>query len=311
MSGKSLLYTAVLASVCLPSTILVVSAPALALTVQAESQRAVHDASDEQLASFLWSASVTQRAAAAIEVGRRHLRSAAPGLGQLLRDDNEAVRYAAAAALLDMGDTTGVAVVRARLASSGATGVERSLAARKLAEHGDLSGIELARTNLCHKLSGFRLDAVEVLSHSPNPQEAMAALEGGSRDPVALVRIATARCLGRRGDDASIALLSIMLKDEDANVRASAALHLAETGRYDTIPALVGALADSSTAVVGRVSSMLQKLTGYTPRCRTGDEASNRKLEAEWLQWWEGNKGNYPATGRVPVGLSKSSSGVQ
>jgi HEAT repeat protein len=277
---------------------IVVPAAALATASLGRECAVVRAANDEQLVGLLSSKSDSQKTAAAMEAGVRRLRAAVPALRQLLQDDAEGVRYAAAAALLDVDDTSGISIVRARLTSEGISAMGRRFAARNLAEHGDLSGIDIARANLGSELYTARMDSIVVLSYSLDAREAEAALQAGAKDRVVLVRITTTRCLGRRGDDASITLLSTMLRDDDVNVRAGAAVSLADTRRCDALPLLLGALADPTEAVVGRASAMLQKLTGYKPVRRSGSDAANRKLEAEWLEWWRSNQAQYPAGGK-------------
>jgi hypothetical protein len=118
----------------------------------------------------------------------------------------------------------------------------------------------------------------------------LAALVALGKDPVPLVRIASARSLGASRDPAAVApLRDLSTRDADWRVRAAAVLALGDTGGPEAITALIEAMATAEGRLLDDINATLFRVTGW-----------NLVYPEVWAQSWRDAKGEAPAPPKDP-----------
>jgi HEAT repeat protein len=197
------------------------------------------------------------RQTAASTLGDMKARTSIPKLRDALDDDSAAVSFAAAQALWQMGDDSGLSILIQVL--EGERGVAPSFIHAKwhdirkkmrdpkyLAEFGALQaagaflgpagfGVGLVEEIAKDKSSGARALAAAMLARNSESGSRI-ALENALQDKSWLVRASAAQAMGTRGNSASIDLLAPLLEDSNAEVRYNAAAAVMRLSPRVTVP---------------------------------------------------------------------------
>ncbi len=191
------------------------------------------------------------RQTAAATLGQMHAESAIPSLKTALNDASGEVAFAAAKALWDMGDRSGLDLIEDVLtgqekASDGALGAAR----RKLHDPKALTMMGLREASGA-LLGPFNLGIV--------------AAEQALKDGSASARALATTLLAQHCDAESLRLLEwSCLKDKSWAVRAASAKTLGQCGNPDAIPTLEQNLSDSNAAVKSMSAGAVIRLS-YKP----------------------------------------------
>lgn len=247
-----------------------------------------------ELVELLKDTRMNYRSSALQELGKRKEKSALADIRALLADHIPFVQVDAAKALLDMGDFSGIQTLRDVMASPSSTPGTALKAAGILASHGDLSGETLAKSKLGSKYFTRRMDALDVLKNSADPEVAYIALQIGIEDEDLLVRRVAASALAEKGTLRSLEMLRTLLSSPDYDSRSAAVVAISKSRLWNGIPLLITALSDPCEVVRDRAAWELENLTGEKKNrnVRTQDRAA--KLQNEWQLWWETNKKDCP-----------------
>ncbi len=190
-------------------------------------------------ATQLKSSSEEERRDAAIQLARLKGETAFAALGSAVNDTSPRVRAAVVAALAERGDEAAVPILATRLAKDKDTFVRRTIAYALGRFHGSERTTALA-TALLDKELEIRAAAAVSLGDHPDAG-ALQPLAGALSDNNAFVRAHAARALGVNGRSAVhtvTALIALLTKDEDPEVRRQAANALGQIGARDALPAL-------------------------------------------------------------------------
>lgn len=191
------------------------------------------------------------RQTAASMLGEMQARSATPALRTAMDDNFPEVRFAAAKALFDLGDTSGLSLIQQVLLGERKDGppllkgkIEE--AKRTLHEPSQLAvlgikqalgalpgpfgmGASSAEELLSDRGSPGRAIAADILSAAPDP-DALPLLEWALTDRSWMVRAAAAKALGTRGNAASVDKLAPLLTDPHHLARFMAAASILKIG---------------------------------------------------------------------------------
>ena len=194
------------------------------------------------------------RQQAALALGEMKARQSIPVLKTALEDTGE-VAFAAAKALMDMGDVAGQEMLVEVLAGERKETPGIMTNARRTAEHklrhpqglllmgaGDAvgtmfapggMGIMAAQDAIALRGKGApgRMAAAAYLTKDPDPY-AVTLLEWALGDDNHLVRVEAAKGLGKRGNAGSVAKLRPLLKDDHTAVRTMAAASIIRLSSY-------------------------------------------------------------------------------
>ncbi|MCC6483680.1 MAG: HEAT repeat domain-containing protein [Armatimonadetes bacterium] len=245
-----------------------------------------------ELVGLLSSGLSIDRFDAALELGRRGDVSVIPAMKAALGDPERFVRMRIAAALLDLGDRSGVEVLH-EVVTSGEP--YWSLAAAEvLAHHGDTFGRDLIRK--AHSSSSWvaRSSALRASADLPEgpPYDAVAA---GLEDSQQIVRLTALRAAQMCHDPRVKDLVRKALSSSDTLLRARAAIIIAEEGQPADIPALIALLTAPDGVTRSAVLRALQSLTGRASPSKTVlTLKAATAIRAEWEQWWAENQSQFP-----------------
>jgi len=188
------------------------------------------------------------RQTAAATLGQMRAKSAMPSLKTALNDASGEVAFAAAKALWDMGDRSGLNLIEDVLtgqekASDGALGAAR----RKLHDPKALTVMGL------REASGVLLGPFNL---------GIVAAEQALKDGSASARVLSTTLLAEHCDAESLRLLKwSCLKDKSWAVRAASAKALGQCGNPDAIPTLEQNLSDSNAAVKSMSAGAIIRLS--------------------------------------------------
>ena len=236
------------------------------------------------------------RAQAAWELGRRKAMDAVTPLRTLLNDGDTIVRLRAAVALEELGDKSGLQVLRELLTSRDILPQTALKAVQVLARHGDEVGMALAKSELASPRFTHRMAALSALNASKNEETAYAALQIGLRDKERLVQAVAINLLEKRATRRGVDLLSSLLSDPDYSLRGIAVRAIGRTRLWDAVPVLLDALANPDRWVRYSAAGSLNIITGRDRpilQALSADRAGD--LEREWREWWEANKDKRPS----------------
>jgi len=244
------------------------------------------------------------RSAAARELGQRKVTQAVAPLKELLSDPLHYVRVTAAEALLELGDRSGIALLREEVAAGSIRAFD---AARYLLAHGDNTGLQLVKSKLTSTRTVERSLAIGALSRSNDEELVYSTLVGGLKDMDPSIR---GQCIFRIGDlgtQRSVGLLkSLYPLVGSPSERACLMQAAARTGLWDAIPALLEGLDDPEFLVRTNAATYLNLLTGQSKPVSVRDPERAKALSQQWRQWWDANKGSYPPGGRSDAPFLKS-----
>ena len=268
-------------------------------------------ASSAELITSMSDKNALYRSAAAQELGRRKVSSAASGLKVLLQDNVLAIRVDAAEALLAIGDKSGMPALRNIIKDTQATPTTALRAAKALAAAGDDTGLALANSQLQNKYSMNRVTAINALNSNKNDEIAYAALQIGLNDPAEEVKTFSLGRLGERPNLRSLKMIEPSISDENDGVRVMAHGAIIKTRLWGGIPFVINTLADKNWAIRGVGARYLNCVTGYTIKASglISDDKVASDLQKEWQKWWEENSGLHPTDYIVPKPEEKPQTG--
>jgi len=245
-----------------------------------------------ELIAMLESEHPLYRALAAQELGRRKHADALPQLKILLSDTVNRVRVESAAALLELGDKTGLPMLQGVLGSDApADALCKLRVAEILAKNGDDSGLALAKSKLREGSFVDRILALAALDASKDDDIAYAALQAGIADSSDSVRGAAINMLSQRPTKRSVSILSSQLSHPEPHTRIMVVIGLAKTRLKDALPSFIDALGDSDLDVRMGAATNLNLMTGLKRPVMAGrDPERAKEIEKEWREWWEANK---------------------
>jgi HEAT repeat protein len=240
------------------------------------------------------------RSAAAQELGKRKSSAVIEPLRNLLKDELPFIKVDAAEALLELGDESGLPVLKEVLTIG--TPATALRAAAVLAKHGDNTGLALAKSELSSKYFTNRKRAINALNSSKDEDTAYATLQIGLQDSEHQVRMQSLHLLGKRGTLRSLRMIEPFLSNPDYSERAMALSSVAETRLWDGVPFFLNALADQEPSIRYIAASWLSLYAGQGPTDVSILKAENTpKVERQWREWWEANKSNHPSGTKVEI----------
>jgi HEAT repeat protein len=229
----------------------------------------------------LRSGRVSQRLAAAQELGSLKNPRAVGPLVTALRDRDESVAEAAAVALGQIGDSRAIPALAGALdqpaarwraaealVGMGAPALNAVLAALS---RGD---VQVSKALLCH-----------LKQHEVRDRRLVEPLLKQLHSSDWLVRQSAAESLGRIGDPCAVDGLVVALRDDNRLVREEAARGLGEMGDARAVDALLGALRDLKTGQAARALGRIGAVRALEPLTVVlrGEEVAMRGPAAEGL----------------------------
>jgi HEAT repeat protein len=190
-------------------------------------------------ATRLKSSSEEERRDAAIQLAQLKGEAAFAALASAVNDTSPQVRAAVVAALAERGDEAAVPILTTRLAKDKHTFVRRTIAYALGRFHGSERTTALASALRDKELEIRAAAAVSLGDHAD--AGAVESLAGALSDKNDFVRAQAARGLGVNGRSAVhtvTALIALLTKDEDAEVRRHCASALGQIGDRAALPAL-------------------------------------------------------------------------
>lgn len=211
----------------------------------------------------LKSSSEEERRDAAMQLARLKGETAFAALASAVNDTSPQVRAAVAAALAERGDESAVPILATRLAKDKDKFVRKTIAYALGRFHGGERTAALATALLDRELE-IRAAAAVSLGDHPDAG-AVASLASALSDKNDFVRAQAARALGVNGRSAAqtvTALIALLTKDVDSEVKRQAANALGQIGERSALPALHRAKRDRDPYLAETAAEAIRLIEG-------------------------------------------------